>query len=97
MRGCPDRCRYKSSIAATALDSFVQLYQVERDIQALTDPVVQMEQRRDRACPIAQTLHAWLMANAPRFLSVTATANALDYSLNRGAALTRICTMPGCP
>lgn len=77
----------KSSIAATALDLIGQLYQVERDIQALD--AERLAQRRNRAGPIAQTLHAWLSAHRAKVPMGTATANALDYSLNRWTALTR--------
>ena len=62
---------------------------VAGDIQALTDPVAQMEQRRSRAAPIAQMLHAWPIAQRAKIPSGTATANALDYRLNRCAALAR--------
>ncbi|SIQ60330.1 IS66 C-terminal element [Pseudacidovorax sp. RU35E] len=79
----------KSSIAATALGLFGQLYQVERDIQVLSDSAARLEQRCERAIPIAQTLHEWLIAQRDKIPSGTATANALDYSLNRWAALTR--------
>ena len=79
----------KSSIAATALDLIGQLYQVERDIEVLGDPSERLAQRRNRARPIAQTLHAWLTAQRAKIPTGTATANALDYSLNRWTALTR--------
>lgn len=80
-----------------ALDLFGQLYRVERDIQALTDAVAQMEQRRSRDAPIAQTLHAWLIAQRAKTPSGTATANALDYSLNHWAALTCYLHAPRLP
>lgn len=73
----------------TALELFDQFHQVECDIQALTDSVAQMEQPRSRAAPIAQMLHAWLIAQRAKLPSGTTTANALDYSLSRWAALTR--------
>lgn len=79
----------KSSIAATALDLFGRLYQFERDPKVLSDSAAQLEQRLERAIPIAQTLHEWLIAQRDKTPSGTATANALDYSLNRWAALTR--------
>jgi transposase len=78
----------KSSIAATALELFAQLYQVERDIQSL-DPTKRLEQRRSRAAPIAKTLREWLTAQRAKVPHGTATAKALDYSLNRWEALTR--------
>jgi transposase len=82
-------CASKSQIAATALELFGQLYQIERDIQALPDPAQGLDQRRSRAAPVAQALHEWMLAQRAKALPGTATAKALDYSLNRWAALTR--------
>ena len=79
----------KSSIAGKALELFGQLYQVERDIQDLDDPVKRLQQRRNRAGPIAKALHEWMTAQRAKVPHGTATAKALDYSLNRWAALTR--------
>lgn len=79
----------KSSIAGKALELFGQLYQVERDIQAIAEPAQRLEHRRTRAGPIAQALHDWMTAQRGRVPPGTAAAKALDYSLNRWAALTR--------
>jgi hypothetical protein len=79
----------KSSIAGTALELFGQLYQVERDIQVLADATQRLKHRRTRAGPIAKALHDWMTAQRGRVPPGTATAKALDYSLNRWAALTR--------
>jgi transposase len=79
----------KSSIAGTALELFGQLYEVERDIQALADATQRLKHRRTRAGPIAKALHDWMTAQRGRVPPGTATAKALDYSLNRWAALTR--------
>jgi len=79
----------KSGLAGTALELFGKLYQVERDMQGLVDPAMRLEQRRSRAGPIAKTLHEWLTAQRAKVPHGTATAKALDYSLNRWAALTR--------
>lgn len=79
----------KSNIAGTALELFGQLYQVERDIQAIVEPAKRLEHRRTRAGPIAQSLHDWMTAQRAKVPQGTATAKALDYSLNRWAALTR--------
>lgn len=79
----------KSSIAGTALELFGQLYQVERDRQSLGEAGKRLEQRRTRAGPIARALHEWMTAQRARVPHGTATAKALDYSLNRWAALTR--------
>jgi transposase len=79
----------KSGIAGTALELFGQLYQVERDIQAIAEPAQRMEHRRTRAGPIARALHDWMTVQRGKVPPGTATAKALDYSLNRWAALTR--------
>jgi hypothetical protein len=79
----------KSGIAGTALELFGQLYQVERDIQALAEPGKRLEQRQARAGPVAAALHEWLTTQRAKVPHGTATAKALDYSLNRWAALTR--------
>ncbi|MFM2057073.1 MAG: hypothetical protein RLY71_1458 [Pseudomonadota bacterium] len=79
----------KSSIAGTVLELFAQLYQVERDIRDLADPAARLEQRRNRAAPIARALHEWLTVHRAKVPDGTATAKAIDYSLNRWAALTR--------
>ena len=87
----------KSSIAGTALELFGQLYRVERDIQDLEDPAKRLEQRRNRSGPIAKALHAWLVAQRAKVPPGTATAKALDYSLNRWVALTRYLDDPRLP
>jgi transposase len=83
------RAANKSSIAGPALELFGQLYQVERDIQALADATQRLRHRRTRAGPIAKALHDWMTAQRGKVPPGTATAKALDYSLNRWAALTR--------
>ncbi len=86
----------KSSIAGTALELIRQLYQVERDIKA-EDAETRLRIRRERAAPAAATLHEWLTAQRQRVPEGSATAKALDYSLNRWAALTRYLEHPGLP
>ncbi len=86
----------KSSIAASALQLFGELYQVERDIDGL-DPELRLVQRRSRSAPIAKALHDWLVAHRAKVPDGTATAKAIDYSLNRWAALTRLLEDPRLP
>jgi transposase len=78
----------KSSIAGAALELIRQLYQVERDIKA-EDADTRLRLRRERAAAIAKNLHEWLTAQRQRVPEGSATAKALDYSLNRWPALTR--------
>jgi transposase len=78
----------KSAIAATATGLIAQLYGVEREIKAL--PLdAQLDHRRRRSAPIANALHGWLTAQRAKVTDGTGTAKAIDYSLNRWAALTR--------
>ena len=86
----------KSTIAVTAIDLIGQLYGVERDVKAL-DPQQRLQERRRRAAPIAQALHDWLIAQRTRITKGTATAKAIDYSLNRWAALTCYLADPSLP
>jgi transposase len=78
----------KSAIAATAIELIAQLYGVEREIKAL--PLdAQLEHRQRRSAPIADALHGWLTAQRANATDGTGTAKAIDYSLNRWAALVR--------
>lgn len=86
----------KSSIAGTALELIRQLYQVERDITA-ADAETRLRIRRERAAPAAASLHEWLTAQRQRVPDGSATGKALDYSLNRWAALTRYLEDPRLP
>ena len=78
----------KSTLAQTAIELIGQLYGLERDIRD-KNAEHRLQQRRSRAAPIAQALHDWLIAQRGKVPNGTATARAIDYSLNRWAALTR--------
>jgi transposase len=86
----------KSTIAATAIDLIGQLYGIEREVKTL-DPQQRLQERRRRAAPIAKALRDWLIAQRARITNGTATAKAIDYSLNRWAALTRYLDDPALP
>jgi transposase len=86
----------KSQIASQAIDLIGQLYGVERDIRD-QDAKTRLQQRRSQAAPIATALHEWLLAQRARVALGTATAKAIDYSLNRWAALTRYVEDPRLP
>lgn len=79
----------QSQIAQEAINYFGQLYDVEREIAA--DEKMTFEARRqirqDKAKPIADALHAWLMNQRQRVPNGSGTATAIDYSLKRWAAL----------
>lgn len=78
----------QSQIAAEALELFGALYSVERDVAEL--PAEERRQiRLERAKPITETLHRWLIAQRQRVPEGSGTARAIDYSLKRWEALTR--------
>jgi transposase len=79
---------HQSQIAQEALTLFGVLYDVERKAQDLHDEArVLLRQRLAR--PAADTLKTWLLAQRQRIPGGSATTKAIDYSLNRWAALTR--------
>ena len=86
----------KSTIAAAAIDLIGQLYGIEREVKLLSAQQ-RLHERRTRAGPIAKALHDWLNAQRGKITDGTATAKAIDYSLNRWAALTRYLDDPALP
>ena len=86
----------KSTLALTAIELIGRLYGVEREIQG-KGLEHRLHERRSRAAPIAQTLYDWLVAQRAKVPHGTATAKAIDYSLNRWAALTRYLDDPRLP
>lgn len=78
----------KSPVAERAVQLIGELYEIER--QALDLSTQQRYQlRQEKAKPLADKLHEWMLAQRLRVLDGTATAKALDYSLKRWVALTR--------
>lgn len=78
----------QSQLAAQALDYIGELYVVEREAKTL-DTTQRWRLRQERAKPIADKLHAWMLAQRSRVPDGSGTAKALDYSLKRWVALTR--------
>lgn len=78
----------QSSIAGQALQWFGRLYDVEREVAELTEQE-RLRIRQEKAKPIADALHAWLLEHKQRVPLGSATARAIDYSLKRWQALTR--------
>ena len=56
-----------------------------------------LRERRTRAVPVAQALHRWFLQYRLKVPDGSATAKAMDYSLNRWAALTRYLDDPALP
>lgn len=86
----------QSTLAITALEFIGQLYGIEREVRDLP-PDRRLDIRRTRAAPIARALHEWLMAQRVKITDGTATAKAIDYSLNRWPALMRYLDDPSLP
>lgn len=78
----------KSELAAQALESIGALYGIESEIKDLPDKDRQ-RLRNEKARPIADALHQWMIAQRQKVPDGSGTARALDYSLKRWAALTR--------
>lgn len=56
-----------------------------------------LRERRTRAAPVAKALYEWLLEFRPKVPDGSATAKAMDYSLNRWTALTRFLSDPALP
>jgi len=78
----------KSQVTEEALKYFVQLYEVEREVQTL-EPDERRRIRQLKARPVADALNKWLTLQRQKVPDGSATARAIDYSLNRWVALTR--------
>ena len=77
-----------SQVGERALKFFIQLYELERQVQQLA-PHERKAIRQDKSKPIADALHQWLTQQRQKVPDGSATAKAIDYSLKRWAALTR--------
>ncbi|WP_245153833.1 IS66 family transposase [Allopusillimonas ginsengisoli] len=78
----------QSQLAKHAVNYIGELYGIERETQAL-DAHERWRIRQEKAKPIADQLHAWMLAQRLRVPDGSGTAKALDYSLKRWVALTR--------
>jgi transposase len=77
-----------SPVAAQAIQRIAWLYRIEADAKDLTtEQRLAMRQLRSR--PLCDDLHAWLKLERQRVPDGSGIAKAIDYSLNRWAALTR--------
>ena len=86
---------HQSTVGEQALKFFGQLYDVER--QAPGGAQQRGELRQARSRPVADALHQWLIEHRKKVPDGSATARAIDYSLNRWAALTRYIDDPALP
>ena len=77
-----------SEIAAQAVALIAKLYDVEREAREL-EPPARLQLRQSHAKPIADALHAWLLAQRQTLAKADVTAKAIDYSLSNWRALMR--------
>ena len=78
----------KSILAEQALQYIAALYEVEREVRDL-EPDDRRRIRQEKAAPLMQTLHAWMIAQRELVFEGLVITKALDYSLKRWAALSR--------
>jgi len=79
---------HKSTLAEQALALFARLYEVEREVAEVPGDE-RLRIRQLKARPVADALHAWLIASRQKVPPGSATAKAMDYSLGRWPALVR--------
>ena len=72
---------HRSELAAEALELFGKLYQVEREAREQNlDAIGRARLRQERARPIADLLHEWLIAHRLKVPDGSASAKPIDYS-----------------
>jgi transposase len=77
-----------SPVATQALQRIAWLYRIEADAKDLTTEQ-RLKMRQERSRPLCDELHIWLQLERKRVPDGSGIAKAIDYSLNRWAALTR--------
>ena len=78
----------KRQVAETALQLIGQVYGIERELKGL-DADERQRIRQVRSKPVLDALHRWMLLTRQKITNGSATAKALDYSLNRWTALTQ--------
>ncbi len=78
----------KSQIADQALRYIQLLYEIESEVRNL-EPNLRCRTRQEKAAPVMDRLHAWMIAQRDAVPEGSAIRRALDYSLKRWAALSR--------
>jgi transposase len=77
-----------SMVAQDALHRIAKIYRVERELASLSGDE-RLAMREALTKPLWQELHVWLQLRRGQVLDGSATAQAIDYSLNHWTALTR--------
>ena len=78
----------KSQFAEKTLYYIANLYEVEREVRDL-EADLRRRIRQEKAAPLINALHAWMIAQRQLVPEGSAIAKALDYSLKSWTALTR--------
>lgn len=78
----------KSMLAEQALRYIQLLYEIESEVRNL-EPELRRRIRQEKAVPVMDALHAWMIAHRDLVPGGSAISRALDYSLKRWAALSR--------
>lgn len=78
----------KSMLAEQALRDIQLLYEIESEIRYL-EPDLRHRIRQEKAVPVMDALHAWMIAQRDLVHDGSAISKALDYSLKRWTALSR--------
>lgn len=89
------RCKFydlhitdKSVLAKQALRYITVLYEIAREVRDV-EPDVRRRVRQEKATPLMDSSHAWMIAQRKRVHEGLGVNNALDYGLKRWAALSR--------
>ena len=77
-----------SEVAAQAIQRIAWLYRIEADARPLSAEQ-RLLMRQERSKPLWEELHLWLKLERARVPDGSATAKAIDYSLNHWQALSR--------
>jgi len=83
--------RTPSATTQQALDFIGELYCIEAGIRG-KPPEARLRARQEKAQPLLDRYVAWLRAKRETLSSKSETTRAINYSLNRWAALTLYCT-----
>lgn len=78
----------KSHLAGQALRYIQLLYEIEREVRDL-EPDVRRRIRQEKAVPVMDAMHVWMIAQRHLVHDGSAISKALDYSLKRRKALSR--------
>jgi hypothetical protein len=76
----------RSEIAKLALDWIGQLYEIERELKALSESE-RLAIRQARSKPLLEKFKTWLLDKRLQLVNADVTAKAIDYTLKRWGAL----------